>query len=406
MPVFRYKAYNADGKGISGELEALSLKEAASSLKSSGIFPKELSVAAGSKDLTLKRVSGFGFKRKVSLIELSAATRQIATLLEAGVALFEALDFLISEEKNRTLKMSLIDIKELVAEGQGFAKALSGHPKIFPEVYQRMVEAGEESGRLDVVLGRLADYLEAMAAVRSRVITAFIYPALMTVVGFAVLTFLLLFVMPKITIIFEDREQALPFITEILLGAVYLLKTFWPIIIIFFAAAVFAARRFIRTNRGSALKYSLMLKLPVMGKLLNTFYSASLAGTLGSLLESGVPLLKALDMTKRVLNQNEFTKVLTNSIIEVTEGGSLSKSFAGTVVPGLIVNMTAIGERSGKLDELLLRAGKAYNKNFETAVSRMLALVEPILILAMGVIVGFIVLAILLPIFELNQMVG
>ena len=269
-----------------------------------------------------------------------------------------------------------------------------------------MVEAGEESGRLDTVLIRLADYLEAMAAVRSRIITAFIYPALMTIVGCGVLAFLLLFVMPKITVIFEDREQALPFITVILLNITYLLKTLWPVLIILLVASLVAMRRFIRTKRGKAIKDRVLLRLPVMGKLLSTFYSATLAGTLGSLLESGVPLLKALDMTKKVMYQDVYGGVLTNSIKEVTEGGSLSKSFADTVVPGLLVNMTAIGERSGKLGELLLKAGDAYNKNFEIAVSRMLALVEPVLILVMGFIVGFIVLAILLPIFELNQLVG
>ncbi len=405
MPVFRYKAYNADGKGVRGEVEALSLKEAASSLKSDGVFPKELTLAGKGEGFTLRAVRRFGFSRKVSLMELAAATRQIATLLEAGVALFEALNFLINEEENRSLRASLVDIKEKVAEGVGFGKALSAHTDIFPEVYHRMVDASEASGRLDRVLLRLADYLEAMAAIRSRVITAFIYPALMTLVGCGVLTFLLLFVMPKITIIFEDQSQALPFITVVLLSITYILKTFWPAIIIFLVAAYFIGRSFVRTRRGKAYKDKLILRLPVMGKLLSTFYSASLASTLGSLLESGVPLLKALDMTKRVLNHEVFTKVLENSIIEVTEGSTLSKSFANTAVPGLLVHMTSVGEQSGKLDELLLRAGETYNKNFETSVARMLALVEPVLILIMGFVVGFIVLAILLPIFELNQMV-
>lgn len=403
MPVFRYKAYNARGKGVSGEVEALSLKEALRSLKSTGIFPKEV--------FSVQEREGFGIRgailgRRVSLTELAASTRQLATLLKAGVALFDALGFLVNEGENKVLKTRLIDIKEKVAEGVSFARALEPHQDVFPEVYIRMVEAGEASSTLDSVLLGLADYLEKRSLVRSRIVTAFIYPVLMTLVGISVLAFLLLFVMPKIILIFEDTNEALPFVTVILLSATQFLKNFWFFIIILAVGLFWALRVYINKPKGKVVADALVLRLPVIGRLLKDYYSQLLASTLGSLLESGVPLLKALEMTGKVLNQTEFTKVLEKAIEEVTEGSALSKSFEATVVPPLLVHMTAIGERSGELSSLLLKAGQTYAKSFETSVARALSLVEPLLILLMGFMVGFIVLAILLPIFELNQMVG
>ena len=406
MPVFRYKAYNAKGIGVSGEVEAHTLKEAVSSLKSGGIFPREVNSVQDGEARGIKGLRGVRFTRKVSLMELAASTRQLATLLKAGVALFDSLGFLVNEEENKLLQSSFSDVKEKVSEGVGLANALEPHLDVFPEVYMHMVEAGEASGTLDKVLFGLADYLEKRSQVRSKVVTAFIYPALMTLVGISVLSFLLLFVMPKIIVIFEDTNQALPFITVMLLTATHFLRSFWFLIIIVIIGLFWAGRVYINKPKGKAIMDALLLKLPVIGRLLRDYYSQQLAMTLGSLLESGVPILKALEMTGRVLNQTEFTKVVENSIEEVTEGNTLSKSFEETVLPPLLVHMTSIGERSGELDVLLLKAGQTYAKSFETSVARALSLVEPILILLMGFMVGFIVLAILLPIFELNQMVG
>ncbi len=285
-------------------------------------------------------------------------------------------------------------------------KAWYGRSAEEPGKDGRMGEAGEETGNLESVMSRLADYREARERVYEKVKTALIYPALMTVVGVAVLSFLLIFVIPKITTIFKDTKTALPFITVVLLWATSILRRFWPILLIAAAALPFVLQRLSRRPAGKALMDRLVLKIPVVGKIIRKFYYSTMARTLGSLLEGGVPLLTALDMTGRVLNHTLFQRAFERAARDVTEGGDLSKTFASSgVLPGMIVYMTAIGEKSGQLPEMLLKVADTYEREFNTSVERGLALMEPLLILAMGMAVGFIVLAILLPIFELNQIV-
>lgn len=398
MPIFQYKAYNADGKEISGELEALGLKDASRILKKDGLYPKELSLFEKRENILSRRYS------RISLNELAAVTRQISVLIKSGSSLYDSLSILINETENKGLKAGLINIKERISEGSSFARALESHRNIFSEMYQRMVEAGEASGALDKVLIKLADYLEARAKIQEKVRTALIYPALMTAVGICVLSFLFIFVIPKITRIFEDTKQALPLITVILLNAVNLFRNYWHIILITIGSAGWGIKEFIKRPKGKALKDKLLFKIPWIGRVFANFYMANFAYTLGSLLNSGVPMLKAIDMTKRVLNNAVFEKILDKAVKDITEGASLSASLRNSdIITGILIHMIATGERSGNLDSLLLNSADTYEKDFETSVGRALSLLEPVLILAMGFIVGFIVLAILLPIFELNQ---
>ncbi|HLC17407.1 MAG TPA: type II secretion system inner membrane protein GspF [Thermodesulfobacteriota bacterium] len=400
MPVFHYKAYNNFGKEVTGDLEALTAGEAARRLKRDGLFPREISSSA--KEKRVFRV----LRRGVSPGELAVVSSQLSTLLASGATLYESLSILINEVESRSLKDVLIDIKDRISGGSSLGRALEAHPDVFPEMYSRMVEAGEASGTLDKVMTRLAEYLEAKAGVNEQVRTALVYPILMSLVGIGVLGFLLLFVIPKITRIFEDTEEALPLITVVLLWVVGFFRTYWPVVIVALAGGGWALRDFVRRPGGRAVKDRFLIRLPWMGRLINKFYVANLARTLGSLLESGVPVIKAMEMTKRVLGHAVYDHVLDKAIVDVTEGGSISRSLGGfPVVPGLLVHMTAIGERSGNLDKLLLRAAGVYEKEFETSVKRALSMLEPVLILVMGVVVGFIVLAILLPIFQLNQVI-
>ena len=403
MPIFQYKAYNAAGKEVSGEVEAASSKDAFQILKKDGLYPKRLSSPA-------EKSARLGFfkllRHKVSLTELAVTTSQFSTLLCSGAALYDALSILIDEEENRILKAVIIGVKERIAEGSSLCAAMEDHPDIFPELYRRMIEAGEASGTLDKVLARLAEYLEARARIQSQVRTVMIYPALMTVVGIGVLSFLFVFVIPKITGIFEDTKQALPLSTVILLGIVDLFRSYWPIILIGIGSGIWGVKEFVKRPKGKAFKDRALLRLPLVGELFTKFYIANFARTLGCLLENGVPILKAMDMCKRVLGHAVFEGILTKAAADVTEGASLSESLKGAqVIPGLLNHMIAIGERSGRLDSLLLTTARAYEKEFETAVARALSLLEPLLILTMGLVVGFIVLSILLPIFELNQIV-
>ncbi len=403
MPIFNYRAYNNLGKEVSGTIEASGVKDAASRLKKEGLFPHDLSLEEKKRDILARLRS---LVPSGSAMELASVSRQLSTLLSSGASLHDALEILVKETEKSSISASLVDVKEKLAGGSSFARALDAQAGVFPQMYCRMVEAGEETGNLESVMTRLADYLEARERVYEKVKTALIYPTLMTIVGAGVLSFLLIFVIPKITTIFEDTKTALPLITVILLGFTSVLRRFWPIILIAFVALPFVLSRLTRMPAGKAVKDRLILRIPVVGKIVRRFYYSTMARTLGSLLESGVPLLTALDMTGRVLNHTLFEKVFENAARDVTEGGDLSKSFAASgALPGMVVYMTSIGEKSGQLPEMFLKVAETYEREFNTSVERGLALMEPILILLMGAAVGFIVLAILLPIFELNQIV-
>ncbi len=405
MSVFRYNAYNASGKEVAGSIEARSSKEAMERLKGDGLFPKEITSASGSARRTFS-VSSLRRKKKIGPVELASATRQLSTLLSSGATLFDALAILIEEIENKSFTDTLTTVKEDVSAGSTLAGALAAHPLVFPEMYVRMVEAGEESGTLDSVLLRLSELMEVRAAISEQVRTAFMYPIVVTTVCFAVLGFLLVYVIPKITRVFENSEAALPLVTEVLLFVAAALKNFWPVFLIIAFAAYFAYRPLMRKPAFKAAVDRTLLRLPYMGGLLRVYYAASLSRTLGSLLSTGVPILRALDMTAKVLNQNVYNGILAKSEKQVTEGAALSNSLRGTgQIPDLLVHMISIGERSGKLDELLIKAADAYEKDFERSITRALSMLEPALIVFMGGIVGFIVLAILLPIFELNQLI-
>lgn len=399
MPIFQYSAYNAAGKEVSGNIEAITLKEAAERLKRDGLHPKELSEDSIKKGLSLRR-------KTVSLRELAGATRQLSTLLTSGTQLRDALSLLINEEENSVLKKAIISIKEDISGGSPLSKAFFAHSDIFPEMYIRSVEAGEAGGTLDNVLERLAEYLETRARIYERVKTAMLYPFIMIIVGIVVLSFLFIYVIPKITNIFEDTRHGLPLITTILLFIVNIFRGYWPLILIGMIGSGWGIKMFLKMPRGKRIRDIALLRLPYIGKLSIKFYIASFARTLGGLLSNGVPILKAIDMTKKVLNHSLFEGALDKAIKDVTEGGPLSISLKQSgLFPAILTHMIATGERSGKLDTLLIRAAQSYERDLEESVERFITLLEPLLILTMGVIVGFIVIAILLPIFELNQVI-
>lgn len=399
MPIFQYRAYDSLGKEVIGSIEAVSVREAAERVRKEGLFPRDLR-AQGLQGRRLTRL------RPVSLNDLASTTRQLSSLLGSGTTLFDALTLLVNEEENVSLKSALIAVKEGVSAGNSLSNALEAHPDIFPEMYVRAVEAGEAGGALEGALLRLSEYLDAKARVYGKVRTALIYPALMVIVGAGVLFFLFLFVVPKITAIFEDTKSTLPLVTRALVAMVNVVTGYWPVLVLAGAGLSFAGWRAVKTPRGRGAAQRFLLKAPFLGKLFYRFYMANFARTLGSLLGSGVPIINALDMTRRVLHHSVFDEALTRTVREVTEGATLSASMRKTgAFPGILAHIVATGERSGELDKLLLKSADNYEREFEASVERSLSLIEPAIVLVMGVVVGFIVLAILLPIFELNQVI-
>jgi general secretion pathway protein F len=390
MPIFQYRGYRSDGSEVAGTLEADSLKDAVSRLKESGLYPKNV------EEAIYRRTVGFFHRHDVSL--LPSVTRQLSTLLSSGVTLMDALSS-ISEENKGFWGNMLVNIKERVAAGSSFSKALEDYEKVFPEFYVNMVAAGEASGNLDDVLSRLSDFLEAQATLRSKVRTSMVYPIFMICVGFVVLSFLFTFVIPKITKIFKDTESALPFITIVLITISDIFQNYWWLLLGIISAGVFGFRRLRKTNR--LFIDRLVLRLP--GNILQSLYFGRFTRTFSSLLGGGLPVLRALELAARSIGN----KILETKVIDagkrVAEGARLSASLEG--FPPVLLQLIATGERSGRLVEVLKNAADSYEEEFSRRVQKALSLLEPGVILIMGLIVGFIVLAVLLPIFQLNQLI-
>jgi general secretion pathway protein F len=394
MATFRYKAYNGSGIEVDGNLSADSIRDAIQRLKKDGLYPRNVS------EIGIERYIRMG----ISTQELALTTRQLAILIMSGSVVSDALNVLAEGERNVRFKSILFGIKNKVAGGYSLSNALSDYPDIFSEIYRGMVVAGEASGSLDRVLLRLSEYLEGRAKIVRDSRSAFIYPFFMTLVGICVLSFLFIFVMPKITRIFEDTKSALPWVTLMLIWVTNFIRYYWLIIIIGMIAVGWGVRLYIRLPSGKATMDNLILNIPWFGRLVSNFYITNLTRTLGSLLREGVPMLKALEITKGILNHTVFNKVIDNAIQDVIGGASLSMSMKkADSIPPIVAHTITVGEKGGNIGDALLKISETYGQELEADVKKGLSLLEPVLILIMGIIVGFIVLAILIPIFQLNR---
>ncbi|MDD5286632.1 MAG: type II secretion system inner membrane protein GspF [Desulfuromonadaceae bacterium] len=402
MPTFRYKAFSATGASVSGSIEADSERQAVQQLKGKGLLPREVKeeegVVAGSK--------GFSFRRGVSADEMSLFTRRLATLVASSVPLFEAMVSLCEQEEDGPLRLALVRVKERIAEGASLSRALAAEPRIFGESYVSMVAAGEAGGALDAVLERLADFLEEQEQVRSKVTSALAYPILMVLVGGGVMIFLLTVVIPKIVVIFEDSKAALPLITIMLIKLSHFLRGWWWIPAGLMIASVPLYRKAMKRDDLRLKRDTLLLKLPVAGGMLQGLILSRFARVLGLLLSSGVPIMRALDITSEVLVNRVYRSFLRDVMEEVAQGGSLSGSLKKSpLFPPMLVHLAGVGEKGGNLEAMLVKAGVAYEREFNARLVRLMALMEPMLVLGMGLAVGVVVLAVLLPIFEMNQLI-
>lgn len=398
MPNFAYKAYDKGGNPVSGHINAAGEREAVQSLKTSGLFPTEVKRPS-------PRASGRS-SGKVSTGALAAFTRQLSTLIAAGTSLTEALSVLAENTEAPKLRSTVLDVKESITGGSSLAKALDEKKEVFSPFYRGLVLAAEASGSLESVLPRLADYLETRARINAEVRAALTYPALMTFVGASIVFFLFIFVIPKIARIFTDTGADLPLITVLLMRTADLAASYWHVMIAGGAAAAWLAARQARSPRGKAILDRMLLGLPWFGPIAASFHVATLTRTLGSLLRGGVQLLKALEITAEVVDNQVYRNILAAAVKDCAGGAPLSASLRNSgTLPPVVVHMIGVGERSGTLDEMLIRTADTYDAEFENGVKKSLSLLEPALILVMGIVVGFIVLAMLLPIFELNQVI-
>ena len=407
MPVYEYTALNDKGKKLKGIIDAQSTVAARQKLRESNIYLTDLQETSGAKkDSPLKQPLG-GLFRKAGSREVTVMTRQLATLLGAGLPLVQSLATLIAQTSHPQLKTILAQIKEEVNEGNSLSHTMTHYPQVFPAFYLNMVRAGEASGTLHLVLERLADFSEKQQALKGRVRAALAYPLFMFLIGSVVLFFLVAFVVPNVTRIFDEMHQTLPLITIVLIGVSRFLETFWWVIVAGLIGAFVALKYFLsKTQKGRTLLDRTLLALPIVGQMNRKMAVARFSRTLGTLLESGVPLLASLEIVRNIVGNSLISDAIQKAGNDVREGQSLSAPLARSgLFPAISVEMISVGEQSGNLEPMLYRIAEAYEKEVESSITMLTSLLEPIMILVMGLIVGFIVVSILLPIFEMNQLV-
>jgi general secretion pathway protein F len=407
MPVFEYTALDARGKTTSGIIDAEGAQAARQKLRTSGVFP--VSIKETFEAVPKKESRAFALSprlRRIKPVEVAMMTRQLATLIGAGFPLVSALDALVPQTKSQGFKKILAQVKDLIVEGNSFAQALSKYPGQFSPLYVNMVRAGETSGTLEIVLERLADITEKQQALKNRIQTALAYPIFMLIIGTIVLFVLLIYIVPSITSIFADMNQVLPTPTRILIFLSNFFKSCWWIIFLVFGAALVFYKRTQKTEKGRYWIDKTTLLIPGVGILSKKLSVARFARTLGSLLENGVSMLIALDIVKNIVGNILISDSVEAAAIEVGKGRGLGESLSESgIFPQLSIQMIQVGEQSGQLETMLTKIADVFENEVETNIMRLTSYLEPVMILVMGAIVGFIVLSICLPIFEMNQLI-
>ncbi len=415
MPVYHYKGYRNDGGAATGIIDAESPKVARVKLRKVGVFPTDM-VEQGSGPTTAgsatgtgtsgKSAAGIGRSPALSTTDVAMMTRQLATLLVAGLPLVEALGVMVDQTEKKAVKSLMADIREEIRGGASYSAVLERYPREFSQIYVHMVRAGEASGALDQILFRLAEFLEKQLALKHKVTNAVLYPALMLIVGVTVLFFLMTFVVPKITAVFTSLKQALPWPTVVLMSISHFLADYWAVMLGGIGLIVWAARRAMKTEAGQLTVDRWLLKVPLMGEVARMVAISRLTSTLATMLASGVQLLDAMDVAKRVMNNRVLEHAVEGARQNIREGETIAEPLKRSgEFPALVTHMIAVGERSGEMEEMLRRIGHIYDGEVDRVITRFTSLLEPIMILVMGILVFCIVVAILLPIFEMGQMV-
>jgi general secretion pathway protein F len=408
MPVFEYKALNKKGRQTSGIVDAEGVYAARQKLRGKGVFPVSVrQVRRAHKEKETDRSFRFSFlMTRVRPYEIALATRQLSTLLGAGLPLVSAMESLSSQTRSHGLQKVMAQIKDAVVEGSSFGGALSLFPGIFSPLYINMVHAGESSGTLDIVLDRLADITEKQQALKNKMQSALVYPIFMFFIGAVILFFLLTYVVPSITGIFTDMNQVLPAPTRFLIHLSGILKSYWWIMLGCLILCITAFHIIRKTEKGRFASDKIFLHTPIFGPILKKLSVARFTRTLGSLIENGVSLLTSLDIVKNIAGNKLIENAVKDAAVAVGKGQGLGQSLAESqAMPYLSIEMIQVGEQSGNLESMLEKIADIYETDVEAAVLRLTALLEPVMILIMGVVIGFIVLSICLPIFEMSRLI-
>ena len=425
MPIFEYKALTSSGKTKKGIVDANTARDARSKLRNDHMHVTEMwevadkkprkdkSVSKKTRSLTAKKGKPGGllsreielFQPKISTRDLATFTRQFSTLLRSGIQLTDALNALVEQCVDPHLERVLRNVKEEITSGNNLAEAMAKHPRFFSDLYVNMVRAGEASGHLDVVLTRIADYLQKQASLKGKVLAAITYPAIMVIVGLAVVIFLMSYVVPRITQILKDRGQPLPFITELLMTASDFTKAYWIYVLLAMVIGGFFLKSLIGTDAGRLKFDSLLLRLPIFGTLFSKQAISRFALTFSTLLKSGLPALDSLKIVALVVNNAKLTQVINDIHARIIEGADIATPIRKSkVFPPMVGYMVAVGEQSGQLEEILDRIAESYEEELDLTIQRLTSMIEPIIIILLAVVVGFIIAAVLLPLLDFSTM--
>jgi len=406
MPIYEYKALDGAGKATTGILNADSPAEARNRLRKDRVFVTEIHQIRASEKRKLEfALPKFLRRRRVG--DISLVTRQLATLLAAGIPLTESLTALIEQSQNPEMEKLFRDIREKVTQGASLGEALGHHPAVFTPLYVNMVRAGEASGNLDIVLTRVADYLQKENQIRSKIATAMAYPIIMLIIGATVVSVLMTFVVPKISQILLEAGKTLPLITQGLITTSNLFRDYWWLMLLALIAAYAGFRGIVSTEGGRMAWDRSKLRLPLIGDLFRKASISRFAVTFSTLLKSGVTVMDALKIVKDVVNNQILSNTLEEVHGRILEGTDISTPLKKSgVFPPVVGYMVAVGEQSGRLENMLDKISETYDQEIEAATQRLTSVLEPLLIVVLAVIVGTIVMAILYPILDISTLAG
>ncbi len=405
MPVYEYKAVDRQNKARKGMVDADSPREARLKLRTEeSLFVTDIQETRQRRlrKLAIKGVTGVDAPDRRRNEQVAAVTRQMASLLGAGIPLAEALRMVIEQAPDKRIEATFREIREKVTQGMAFGDAVAMFPAYFTDLYANMVRAGENAGALDEVMLRLSAFLQGQARLKNRVQAAMIYPMIMIIVGVVVVSILMVFVVPKITQLLRGKE--LPLATKILIGISDFATNYWLLVMFSLLLLTIAFQLFVNSKRGGLLWDNFKLRVPVFGDLLRKQSMARFATTFSTLLKSGVPALQAINVTKSVLDNRVLTNALTDVHDHVLEGADISTPMKlSGQFPPMVAYMVGVGEQAGNLEEMLERVAETYDEEVELATQKLTSMLEPIIIVVLAVIVAGIVIAIVLPLMELQK---
>ena len=402
MGTFLYNAKTQNGEVIQGTMEAEGEQAVASRLQAMGYFPVQI------RDETRAKSGAAGLlaslrKKRIRTSDVTTLNRQLADLISAGIPLVKALNVIDSQTPNEALREIIHQVSQDVQGGDTLAQAMAKHPKVFSKLYTAMVRAGEAGGMLDNVLSRLADFAEAEQELKGKIQSIAVYPAIMIVVGITAVGVLMTVVMPKIVGVYKDLGQSLPGITQVLIAVSGFVAGYWWALLAGVVAAVFLTWRFLQTAEGRLLFDTWILRVPVLGAVVQKREVAAFARTFGALLRNGVSILPALEIVIDVMGNSIVRKEVAQIPPNISQGSGVATPLRGSkIFPPVVVNMIAIGEETGRLADTLVRVANSYEIEVDRSIRTLVSLIQPLIILALGLVVGFIVVASLLPIFSLD----